>query len=437
MIWLITAFFLIFPQFSEAKDITNTLHRLLLIKKKMESQFGLEQLECYPFIDKIGLTKDQKPLIENCLRSAEILLQVLRVTKRRDLRVVGISDRFLKTGGFDTVLIRSGASQDDMIRFLGSPLTQKEQQYFLEQINKTKTFIRKKIKVGKLYCTQRISNKNCLQGYINLAEVLKNTLLKNKSWREIVITDSETTMEDPDALPLRFDSDADTLRDRLVFRDSEKEWARREDLYAKIEEQYGSWFRKKLKLSKLICSLDLTDKQCMEGATSFYIAAPKLQNYFWGEVIIDKHNTLIQDDFVTLIRFDLAPDEIIKNLSKKPTKKQTHQNNLLAEKLELRTKNNPSGLRVVCDLKGLRSDLCVKGFQAFFAFMKQTRRKYLADSKWETLMWIDGEQLSRVNFALNSGARKSYIYADTNADLNEVSKYLMKFGTISGEKDFP
>ena len=437
MRWLLLTAFLFVPQLSGAEEVTNTLHRLLLSKANLENRFGIERLECYPFIARIGFTEDQRHLIENCLKTAVTLTRVLEETNRKDLRVVGISDHFLKTGGFDTVLIQAGATHEEILQFLGTPLTQVEQQQFLDKINQAKNFIRKKIKVGELYCSQRISNKDCLQGYQTLAAVMKNTILGDKRWGEIVITDSEFPLENPDALPLRFDGDEEKFRNRLVFRDSGEEWGRRQDLYSTIEERYGDWFRKKLKLTKFICAIELTDQECMQGAGNFYVAAPKLLNHYWSLVTIDKHNTLIQDDFDAHIRFDLSPDEIIKRFSVKPLKQETQANNLLAEKLERRTKNNPSGLRVVCDLKGLRSDLCVKGFQAFFMFMKQTHREYLADRSWETLMWVDGDQLSRVNFALNSGSRKSYIYADANADQEEVARYFMLFGKIVPERDIP
>ena len=73
MRWLIVTIFLLFPHLGLAGEVTNTLHKLLLIKAKMELQFGIERLECYPFIARIGFTEDQKPLIENCLSTARNL----------------------------------------------------------------------------------------------------------------------------------------------------------------------------------------------------------------------------------------------------------------------------------------------------------------------------------------------------------------------------
>jgi len=43
-------------------------------------------------------------------------------------------------------------------------------------------------------------------------------------------------------------------------------------------------------------------------------------------------------------------------------------------------------------------------------------------------MFVDGAQLTRVNFALNSSARHSYIYVDAGSRLEELRSHLMKFG---------
>jgi hypothetical protein len=42
-------------------------------------------------------------------------------------------------------------------------------------------------------------------------------------------------------------------------------------------------------------------------------------------------------------------------------------------------------------------------------------------------MFIDGTQLSRVNFALNSGSRDTYLYIDANSSDKEFSDYLNPF----------
>jgi hypothetical protein len=103
------------------------------------------------------------------------------------------------------------------------------------------------------------------------------------------------------------------------------------------------------------------------------------------------------------------------------------ENAVLAEKLEKRTLNNPSGLRAVCDLEGMRSKLCVKAFKNFIRFVSG-RRDYRVKEPWSNIMFIDGTQLARVNFALNSSARNSYIYIDAGSGLEELRSHLMRFG---------
>ena len=98
----------------------------------------------------------------------------------------------------------------------------------------------------------------------------------------------------------------------------------------------------------------------------------------------------------------------------------------MAVKLEGRTKNNATKLRAVCDLEGLRSELCAKAFKTFIRFVKN-HRGYQVTFPWNTLMFIDGEQLSRVNFALNSNSRNTYLYIDANSTDEEFLNYLIRF----------
>tara|TARA_B100000686_G_scaffold343531_1_gene424540 strand:+ start:1238 stop:2530 length:1293 start_codon:yes stop_codon:yes gene_type:complete len=422
-------------QVAWSSESSNTAHRLLLLKSNLENGFGLERMECYPFISKIGFTEDQKPLIANCLQTAIQLKKALEIRGLKDLRVVGFDSRSFRTGGFSSVLIRVSADSNEILKFLESPLTLVEQQKFLNEVNEVKQFILDKINVRDLYCTQRISNNECLTGYKTLAKVLKNTLIKNKQWNEVIITNSYSPLENPSALPLKFDAEEDDMRKQVALRDMMELWDKRQDLYEIIEERYGDWFHKKLKLFKFLCAIDLSDDECLKGAANFYLAAPKLRDRLWSRVVVTRYNTQILDDYNARVRFDLEPDEIIRHFSQKPPRKETQTNQILVEKLEGRTKNNPSGLRVVCDLEGMRSELCVRGFNLFIEFMEKHRRKFVADPRWETLMWIDGNQLERVNFALNSASRPSYLYADANASVKEVEHYLMQFGKIFEEKD--
>ena len=417
------------PTTSIAAEKHNVAHQLLLVKSRLEDKFGVEQMECYPFANRIGFTEDQKPLIAKCLQTALELKSALETSGRMDLRVVGFGEKFFRTGGFSSILIRVGADSSEILKFLGPPVPQEVQQRFLDKINETKKFIRDKIRVDELYCTQRISNEDCLTGYKTLSKVLENTLFENRHWTAIVVTDSEVSLENPSALSLKFDTNENVMRERLAFGNMMATWGERKELYETIEERYGDWF-KKLRLFKFLCAMDLTANECLKGAANFYLAAPKLRDRLWNQVVIDRYNTQILDDYNARVRFDLHPDEIIRHFSQKPTREENRKNQNIVDKLERRTKNNPSGLRVVCDLEGMRSEICVRGFRSFMKFMEKHRRKFVADHKWEALMWIDGSQLDRVNFALNSSSRPSYIYADANADMGNLEEYLMKFGKI-------
>jgi hypothetical protein len=42
-------------------------------------------------------------------------------------------------------------------------------------------------------------------------------------------------------------------------------------------------------------------------------------------------------------------------------------------------------------------------------------------------MFIDGAQLARVNFALNSNARTTYLYIDARSNEKQFSKFLEDF----------
>jgi hypothetical protein len=143
----------------------------------------------------------------------------------------------------------------------------------------------------------------------------------------------------------------------------------------------------------------------------------------WGRITLNRYNTLTQGDFHAFIRYDLAPEEIQKYFSRKALKTQVAEKATLAIKLEGRTKNNSTQLRVVCDLKNLRSELCANSFETFIRFVKKNR-DYRVQAPWDTLMFIDGNQLDRVNFALNSSSRKSYLYLDANSDFNQLTTYL-------------
>ena len=74
----------------------------------------------------------------------------------------------------------------------------------------------------------------------------------------------------------------------------------------------------------------------------------------------------------------------------------------------------------------LYSPWCVRGFEQFLKFLR-TYREYSVNPPWTELMFVDGRQLSRVNFALNSKMRMSYLYFDVHASYEELERFLFSF----------
>ena len=146
----------------------------------------------------------------------------------------------------------------------------------------------------------------------------------------------------------------------------------------------------------------------------------------WGEVIIDKYNTFIKDDFNVSIRFDLPSEKLVDYFSSKDNRVEATQNAVIAEKLEKKTLNNSSGLRAVCDLEGMHSKLCAEAFKDFIKFISDNR-DYRIREPWTNVMFIDGTKLTRVNFALNSSARDTYLYIDARSGRKELQDYLNRF----------
>ena len=61
-------------------------------------------------------------------------------------------------------------------------------------------------------------------------------------------------------------------------------------------------------------------------------------------------------------------------------------------------------------------------------------RDYRVQAPWDTLMFVDGMQLDRVNFALNSVSRNTYLYLDANSDDAQLTAYLNQFREITRHK---
>ena len=415
--------FLFIPSLASA----NTFHQLLAEKLKLEKQFGVQTLECFPFIKKIGFTEDQIPLIEQCLKGVRNLREAFSDSSNSDYKVIGISNRFLRTAGFHTILIPWNASKDEVTQFLNNRRNHQEQTAFLDRIRGLKQEISRKLKIQQFYCSQEISNKDCLKGYENLELVRLPDTLKTIGWQEIVITHFRTLPDSPGKLILSFDESPAEMRKHLL-KDPFQTWKPKQNMYEKIQEKYSSVFKNKMQLENLVCAVDISMEECEQGADNLAKASEDtgFRMRHWGRVTINRYNTLIHGDFHAFIRYDLPAEEIQKYFSCKAIKTHVAEKASLATKLEGRTKNNPTQLRVVCDLVDLPADLCASSFEAFIRFVKKNR-DYRVQSPWDTLMFIDGTQLSRVNFALNSGSRDTYLYIDANSSDKEFSDYLNPF----------
>jgi hypothetical protein len=405
----------------------NTFHQLLEEKHKLEQQFGIQTLECFPFIKNIGFTEDQIPKIQQCLRGTRTLIDAFFESGNASYKTVGISDRFLRTAGFHTILIPWDATKAEVLNFIQNQPSHETQTAFLDQVRSLKQKILKNIKVRDFYCSQEISNDDCLRGYKNLVLVKLPSTLKTTGWREVVITHPRTQPESPGTLVLDFNDSPAEMR-KLLLEDPYKTWKPRQKLYERIQERYGSVFKGKLQMENLICAVDISLKECERGASNLVLASHSLdlRMRHWGRIIINRYNTLIQGDFHASIRYDLPPEEIQKYFLRKPIKTQASKMASRAIKLEGTTKNNSTQLRAVCDLESLRSAQCVNAFETFIRFVKKNR-DYQAQRPWDTLMFVDGTQLDRVNFALNSSSRTTYLYMDANSDDAQLATYLNQF----------
>jgi hypothetical protein len=405
----------------------SALNQLLQDKRTLEKQHGVKSLECFPFIKDIGFTEDQIPLLKNCLTGTRNLKEALAQVPNANIRTVGISTRFLRTGGFHTLLVPWDASTGNIVEFLKKTPSSEARKSFLDKIHALKRTIAQKIKISQLYCSLEISNEQCLTGYENLAAVKPGDSLKKMQWREVVMSADHGPKKDPYKLALAFGSPPQEMLGHLQ-KDVNRIWSVRKRGYEDIQAQFSPSFKERLQLENFICGSDLSPEECQQGASNLFQASEKdvLQEKFWGRVTIDRFNTIIKDDFHVTLRYDLPPAEVVKHFSQKASRKEATKNTIMAEKLEGRTKNNHAGLRGVCDLEDLRSELCAKAFQNFIDFLKKNR-DYRVGQPWTNLMFVDGTQLSRVNFALNSSSRDTYIYMDANTNLKEMQDYLMRF----------
>ena len=425
-LFLSTILFLSKP--AEAADAFNAL---VLKKMELEQRHGITSLECFPFIIDIGSNSDEAERVRQCGVGVATLASALQEVPKNGLRTIGISSRFQRSGGFHTLLVPWNATQEDMIRVLKGTPSVEEQKLFIAKVRQLKKQIQSGLHIRELYCTFKISNEQCLQGYQTLADVEPDRRMSRMSWAAVAVTDTHLPESDPAVLTLKFDDAPETMSQRMKQDPAAEEWKRQKKIYKEIKKQYGPGI-KALRLPNFFCDKSLVQDECLEGAKNFHEAAkdPGLRKKLWGTVTVHKYNTLIKSDHGDEFRYDLTPAEIIDVFSKKPDQSQMQIDITLAEKLEKRTKNNSTGLRAVCDLQGLLSADCAQGFKNFIAFVR-SHRDYRVGRPFTDVMFVDGTQLSRVNFALNSKVRDSYIYIDVHSSSEEMKKHLFRFGSKS------
>ncbi len=410
-----------------AQEISSPFNQLVLEKADLEKRSAVRTLECFSFVENIGFTEDQKTLVGNCLAGLRTLKEALAEVPEADYHTVGISHRFLRSGGFQTILVPWDAGKEEMVRFLKKRLSDSERARFLDNIFSLKRQIAEKLRSGPLYCGLNISNEQCLEGYQNLARAASLDSPRKIRWRETVVTDTFIRKGEPYTLALKYNAEPQKMLEYLR-KDPQREWKVRKRMYEKIESLYQKNLESRLRLANLFCAPEVTEEACLQGFSSLNEASEdkRLQDSLWGQVTIDKYNTIIRDDHNMTIRYDLPAAEMIRYFSSRESGRETTEHHVRAEKLEKRSMNNPSGLRPVCDLGGIRSALCGKGFETFVGFVS-ANREFRAAAPWSEVMFIDGGQLPRVNFALNSNVRKSYIYIDADSSPEEFAAFIKNF----------
>lgn len=414
----------------------NVFNALTLAKMEIEQRHGIASFECFPFLQNIGTRVDETRRVQQCLTGITTLAGALQDVPDADLKIAGISTRFLRSGGFHTLLVPWNATREAMIKALRDKPSPEDKKKFIAQIRGLKQQIQSSLRIRELYCTFKISNAQCLQGYRALALVEPGRSMGRMSFASVAITDSHVSDKDRTILNLKFDDTPETMAGRLQNDPAAVEWIRQKKIYREIKKRYGKAF-KALQLPNFFCDNGLAQEECLQGAGNFHEAAkdPVFQNKLWGTVVIHKYNTLIQSDHAVMLRYDLPPDEIVKVFSQKPDEADMQVSISLAEKLEKRTRNNDAGLRAVCDLEGLLSADCVQGFKNFIAFLR-SHREYRVARPFTDVMFIDGGQLARVNFALNSKVRDSYFYIDVHSTPEEMATHLSRFASKKEPKEF-
>ena len=101
--FLLTIFLVFSSPYESFPNSSNTFNQLILTKSFLEAKHGLRSIECFPFKENIGFTENQIPLIDNCLKGVNFLASVLVELNHPEVNMIGISNRFLRTGGFNNL----------------------------------------------------------------------------------------------------------------------------------------------------------------------------------------------------------------------------------------------------------------------------------------------------------------------------------------------
>jgi len=419
---------LVFQPHPAAGQPADSFNRLVVLKADLEKRHGIVSLECFPFLTAVGDNAGQAQWVSRCLQGAETLAAALNRVPDADLKEVGISTRFLRTAGFHTLLVPWDAPGAAMENALGGRALPEAQERVLERVRELKRTIFTNFTFRELYCTKTISNDQCLQGYETLAAIAPEGILSRKQWGPVVISDTLVPGPDPSLLLLRFDQPAAEMKERLLTNKAQTFWEQRRRVYEEMQERFGKGFERMLQVPNVFCAPDLSGDECLQGAATLHTLSrdPALRARPWGRVWINRHNTLIQSDYDAALKFDLPAEQAKTVFMNKPTRAEVADAVTRSEELEKKVKNNSAGLRAVCDLNGLRSALCVQGFETFVAFLK-AHRDYRVAPPWDNLMFVDGTQLDRVNFALNSSSRDTYLYVNVASGVEELTRFLDRF----------
>ena len=136
---------------------------------------------------------------------------------------------------------------------------QKQVKHFLEKILTLKRKINRKLRIFSLYCSQRISNEQCMSGYNRLAliEVVLN--VKPIQWQEIILDDRQGLGKDSHSFRIKYNAPSEEIL-KALHQDPQKVWFPRKKMYENIKSKYKQAFEKRLQIATYFCSAELTEK---------------------------------------------------------------------------------------------------------------------------------------------------------------------------------